>query len=262
VAGDAEILRYLASVDFPSERCATDEPVSDLDGQSVLVTEWIDSVPPHQRREAIRADSGLPRLGELLGRLHSTALEGTAVTRPGGAWHHIADGSPSDELKATSKMLADLDEVGLPEERRAYQSLCDVVQNLDAGRGLPEALVHPDFVLPNVVVSSDGMALVDWAGAGTGPRLWALAFLLYAEGARNLRRVHRVVDGYRRHVTLDDVELSRLDAVMLARPVVLTAWAVGIGRTSPTDALAQVAEARALAETISERARSAFRSGA
>jgi aminoglycoside phosphotransferase (APT) family kinase protein len=34
------------------------------------------------------------------------------------------------------------------------------------------ALIHPDFVLANVVVSPDrGMALVDWAGAGRGPRM-------------------------------------------------------------------------------------------
>jgi thiamine kinase-like enzyme len=96
-------------------------------------------------------------------------------SRPGGAWHHLADGSPSGELAATARMLADLDQVILPDERQAYESLCDEVQNLDAGQGLPEALVHPDFVLSNIVVSSKGMTLVDWTGAGKGPRLWSLA---------------------------------------------------------------------------------------
>jgi hypothetical protein len=30
------------------------------------------------------------------------------------------------------------------------------------------------------------MVLVDWAGAGRGPRAWSLAFLLYPEGAAGL----------------------------------------------------------------------------
>ncbi len=232
VRGDAEILEYLATQNFPSERCAADEPVSELDGRAVLVTEWVEPVPSHQRREAIKADGGLSHLGELLGRLHTTALEGDALTRPGGAWHHLAEGVASSEVTAAAGALAELDPMVRPEDREAYEAFCHEVQDLDAGDGLPEALVHPDFVLPNVVASSEGMVMVDWAGAGKGPRLGSLAFLLYAEGARNLGRVTRVVAGYRRHVALDEAELSRLAAVMVTRPVVLIAWAVGTGHCS------------------------------
>jgi catechol 2,3-dioxygenase-like lactoylglutathione lyase family enzyme len=71
VAGDAAILRYLAAHEFPAERCAADEPVSVLDGRSLLVTEWADPVPRQQRRDAIRAAGGLSHLGALLGRLHT-----------------------------------------------------------------------------------------------------------------------------------------------------------------------------------------------
>jgi hypothetical protein len=46
--------------------------------------------------------------------------------------------------------------------------------------------------------------------------------------------------------------------VMRARPLVFTAWDVGAGRLSPTQALDSVAEARDLTEAISERARAAF----
>jgi len=43
---------------------------------------------------------------------------------------------------------------------------------LDDCRDLPQALIHPDFVLANVIASPDrGMVLVDWAGVGRGPRL-------------------------------------------------------------------------------------------
>jgi predicted enzyme related to lactoylglutathione lyase len=76
----------------------------------------------------------------------------------------------------------------------------------------------PGGVLANVVATDDGMVLVDWAGAGRGPRAWSLAFLLYAEGASELRRVDVVLGGYRRHVTLSPAELGRLAGLILVRP--------------------------------------------
>jgi Ser/Thr protein kinase RdoA (MazF antagonist) len=54
------------------------------------------------------------------------------------------------------------------------------------------------------------MVLVDWAGTGRGPRLWSLAFLLYAEAAKEPRRAGAVLLGYREHVTLETEELDRL----------------------------------------------------
>ena len=179
VAGDAAILRYLAAREFPAERCAADEPVSVLDGRSLLVTEWADPVPRQQRRDAIRAAGGLSHLGALLGRLHTLdttpaasaggigAGDG-AVARPGGAWHHLADGLPSAEIAAASRMLAEAEPLIPDAERAAFDALRAEVAALDAAEGLPEGLIHPDFVLANVVATPGGMVLVDWAGAGRG----------------------------------------------------------------------------------------------
>jgi Ser/Thr protein kinase RdoA (MazF antagonist) len=113
-------------------------------------------------------------------------------------------------------------------------------------------------VLANVVATPGGMVLVDWAGAGRGPRAWSLAFLLYAEGAKDLRRVDVVLAGYRRHVNLEDEELARLAAIAQARPLVLSVWSVCTGRSTPTEALAHAAEAKTLAEAIAARARAAL----
>jgi Ser/Thr protein kinase RdoA (MazF antagonist) len=256
VTGDAEVLRYVASHEFPAERRATAEPVSALDGRSVLVTEWASPVPRQQRRDAIRGAGGLRRLGALLGRLQSLPLpDGGAITRPGGAWHHLADGLPSAEIAAASRMLADAAHLFPGTERGAYEALRAAVASLDAADGLPEALVHPDFVLANVVATPDGMVLVDWAGAGRGPRVWSLAFLLYAEGAKDLRRVDLVLGGYQRHITLTDEELGRLAAIALARPLVLSAWSVCTGRKTPTQAMTEAAETKALTEAIAARVR-------
>jgi Ser/Thr protein kinase RdoA (MazF antagonist) len=258
VAGDAEILRYLAAHDFPAERCAAAEPVSVLDGRPVLVTTWAEPVPRQERREAIRAAGGLGRLGALLGRLHVLPPGPGALARPGGGWHHLADGRPAAEIAAASRMLADAAHVIPDDQRAAHAALCAEVAALDAGDGLPEALTHPDFVLANVVATPDGMVLVDWAGAGRGPRLWTLAFLLYAEGSKDPRRAGVVLAGYRRHVALTGEELDRLAGVIRARPLVLTAWAVCTGRMTPAQAMAAAAETKALADTLASRARKAL----
>jgi Ser/Thr protein kinase RdoA (MazF antagonist) len=257
VEGDAEILRFLAAHDFPAERCATAEPVSVLDGRAVLVTEWAEAVPRERRREAIRGAGGLGELGALLGRLQTLPPGGEAVARPGGGWHHLADGLPSAEVAAASQMLADAGHLFPDTERAAYEELCAEVAALDAAEGLPQAFTHPDFALANVVATRDEMVLVDWAGAGHGPRLWSLGWLLYTEAVRDLRRVHAVLPGYLRHVTLTPQELDRLAAVARGRPLVLTAWAVCHGHLTPSEALTRAAETRTLTETRAARSRAA-----
>lgn len=258
-AGDGEILRFLAEHDFPAERCATSDPLSVLDGRGVLVTEHITAVPREQRRAAIRDLGGIRHLGELLGRLHTLPEGAGAVARPGGAWHHLADGGPEDEVAAAIRLLADAEgQVGAAERHR-YESLHAALESLDQCHGLPQALIHPDFVLANIVASPDrGIVAVDWTGAGQGARLWSLAFLLLAEGAKDLRRVDLVVAGYRRHVVLEADELTRLAAVARARPVIFATWAFCMGRTSIADAAREVAAAGDLADAVGARARAAF----
>src|SRR6202167_2932978 len=65
VEGDAAILRFLEHQDYPAERLAVDDPVSDFDGSAVLVTRFI---------EGARLPDGTANfamMGELLGRLHA-----------------------------------------------------------------------------------------------------------------------------------------------------------------------------------------------
>jgi Ser/Thr protein kinase RdoA (MazF antagonist) len=256
--GDAEILAWLAGRDYPAERIpdGVTEPVSILDGQPVIVTEGIRWVPRGQRRDAVVKAGGLRALGALLARLQAldTQTAPAAAGRPGGAWHHLADGAPSAELAAVRAML---DDVGAPD------ALHTALDATDGGDGLPEAFAHPDFVMANVVCAADrdgALILVDWAGAGRAPRVWPLAFLLWSLGAGgDLARVDRAVDGYRRGGgELTDAELDRLPAVVAARPVVFEAWAFATDRRSARDAISHVASTRETARRIAERARAAF----
>jgi Ser/Thr protein kinase RdoA (MazF antagonist) len=230
--GDADVLRTLATLDYPAERLAADEPVSVLEDQAVLVTEYMTQVPRQERRDAIVAAGGLRALGWLLGRLHS--LDGAdtgALARPGGAWHHLADGDPPAEAAALRALVEGAASSVSPGGRRQYDAVRAAVDDLDTGEGLPVAFSHPDFVMANVVVPGDGkMVLVDWAGAGRGARTYALAFLLWSVGfGGDLARVDRVVDGYRRHLTPEAEELARLDTLVAARPVVFEAWTSATG---------------------------------
>jgi len=101
------------------------------------------------------------------------------------------------------------------------------------------------------------MVLVDWAGAGRGPRLWSLAFLLFTEAAKEPRRAGAVLLGYREHVTLEAEELDRLGAVARSRPLILSAWSVCTGQTTPTQAMTAASQTKALTEMIAARVRAA-----
>ncbi len=238
-AGDAQILNFLAERGYGSERVAAPDPISEADGHAVLVTEYVDGVPRAERREVIREQGGLRRLGAMLGELQAMGNGAGAQSRPGGGWHHLVDGSPADEIGAAMELLAEIEPKVASRDRGHYETLRRELYDVDDGSDLPQGLLHPDFVLANVVASrAQGMVLVDWTGAGRGPRLWPLAFLLFAEAAKDLRRVDLVATGYRRHVALEPAEVSRLERMIAARPVVLAVWSYCLGRararTRPT----------------------------
>jgi Ser/Thr protein kinase RdoA (MazF antagonist) len=264
VAGDAEILRFLAGHRFRAERPAASDPVSELDGQGVLVTEYVDDVPRQQRRDEIRRLGGFWTLGVMLGELHTLPVQGApgAIARPGGAWHHLAEGLPGAEIAAAARILDEAGERIPATERKAYAALRAEVASLDAGDGLPHALTHPDFVLANVIPSpSRGMVMVDWTGSGQGPRLWSLAFLLYAAGGRGINRVDSAITGYLTQVQPEPEELDRLAGLIRVRPAMFGAWAVGQGRKSVAEAWRGVTETRALTDAVAARALTAFGRG-
>jgi Ser/Thr protein kinase RdoA (MazF antagonist) len=137
--------------------------------------------------------------------------------------------------------------------------LQDEVARTDDCHDLPHAFVHPDFVPANAISTADEkLAIVDWAGAGRGPRLWSLGFLLWAAGARDLRLIDFVVSRYRRSVELDSSELDRLDRAIRGRPVMLETWAVCAGRRELSVALDQIERVESLAASIAVVTRRAF----
>lgn len=262
VVGDASILQALADQDYPSERWAGPDPVSVFDRSPVMVTEYVDTVPRSRRAETIRGLGGLRLLGELLGRLQTLELTAAeeVLGRRGGCWHHLAEGDPDDELEAADAQLRAAEQHIATGERAAIRSLRADINDLRGSCvGLPEALVHPDLVLGNVVASpTQGLVIVDWAGTGRSARLWSLGYLLFSEGAKDLRRVDRVVAGYQRYVQPEPEEFARLPALARIRPLTLQVWSYCVGRKPVVEAAAAVASDRELAEAVASRAMAAF----
>ena len=95
-----------------------------------------------------------------------------------------------------------------------------------------------------------------WTGpaAGRGPRLYPLAFLLWAAGCGGPSRLDAVVAGYREHVTPGDDEIGRLAGAIWARPLVLACWMVLAGRKGLAETVAELAAGRELAERFAAQA--------
>jgi Ser/Thr protein kinase RdoA (MazF antagonist) len=251
VKEDAAILRGLERAGFPAERCAQDEPVSELLGRSVLVTSFLEDHGP------LKPGAPAAILGALLGRLNKNPATGL---RAGGAWHHLsADGGPREEIAAAAELLDEhVSSVGL-RELALLDRLRDEVEQADDCHDLPHAFVHPDFVAANAISTAEGrLAIVDWAGSGRGPRLWSLGFLLWAAGARHPRLVDVAVSRYRRSIELEPEELERLEGAIRGRPIMLEVWSVCAGRRDLPAAVERIDDIRATARSVADRARQAF----
>jgi methyltransferase (TIGR00027 family) len=279
VKGDAEILAHLEQRGFPAERLAHPDPVSVHEDQAVLVTVFAPGEAPPGDETTFKM------FGDLLGRLHTlhtmptapttpqpTAPQPTApqppagvapptataaLARPGGAWHHLVpQGGYSEEIAAARALLEEARPRVPPSRMVQYEALREELVRADDGAGLPVGLVHPDFVPVNGVASPEGdVVVVDWAGAGSGPRLPSLAFLLWAAAGAGSGCVKAVFSGYRRHVQLEPAELDRLEAALPVRWTLIQAWSVLVGRRRLAGVADELPAGRARAAHVAARVR-------
>jgi len=223
VRRDATVLERLEQGGFPAERLAAAQPVSTHEDQSVLVTEFI---PGQRPRPGGRT---FAYLGGLLGALH--ARDGVNLS-PGGGWHHLVpSGTPSDEVRALRMLLTDYAPSVAAADRTALTALSAAVSKIDTCEDLPHCFVHPDMVPLNAIEVDDGsIAIVDWANAGRGPRLWSLGMSLFAAGVRDARLIEKFVSRYVKWSALEPEEVVRLEGAIQARPLTIHAWEVVHGR--------------------------------
>jgi Ser/Thr protein kinase RdoA (MazF antagonist) len=226
VEGDAAILRFLQRQDYPAERLAVDDTVSDFDGSTVLVTRFVDGGPLPDGAEKFAM------MGDLLGRLHALPYD-DSVSRPGGASGEDPrrEGAPRQDLLAALSLLDAVDTKVAADDRERFERLRDKVRSADDGQGLPEGLLHGNLLhAPDHAILSDhGPVAINWKASGRGPRLADFAYLIWGTGLWNPRRpnqecIDAAVDAYRRHVEPTDDELDRLEAVMCVRTLYLVCF--------------------------------------
>jgi Ser/Thr protein kinase RdoA (MazF antagonist) len=225
VEGDATILRFLERHDYPAERLATDDAVSEFNGSSVLVTRF---VPGRLLPSPAVGPEGTEKfavMGDLLGRLH--ALPPDESIRPGGASGEDPDheGAPRQDLLAALSFLDAVDTKVAAPARKRFDQLRDQVRSADDGDGLPETLLHGNLLHApdHVIVSDQGPVAIQWKGSGRGPRLADFAYLMWGTWL-NPEWIDAAVGAYRQHIELTDEELDRLESVMLIRPLYLASF--------------------------------------
>jgi len=260
VQGDAEVLKFLQMQGFPAERCARPDPVTAPGGRGVLVTEYLEGsgVEP--------SEPILHTFGEMLGRLNTLPSGSGGVGREAGSLHHysLVEGGPRNELDAAISWLDEVNDQVPAQNQILHKSLREQVAKADDCHDLPKALIHPDPVLKNLIATPEGLVLIDWTGAGRGPRLVSLALLIWSgalnKGGWSRQNVDAMVAGYRSHVELQESELARLADAMRIRPLVFACWRYRYAMISgkPPNGAEWWWPSDVLVEAISARARSAF----
>jgi Ser/Thr protein kinase RdoA (MazF antagonist) len=226
VEGDAAILRFLEGHDYPAERLAVDDAVSDFDGSAVLVTRFVEGgqLPDGAEKFAM--------MGDLLGRLHALPYD-DSVSRPGGASGEdpSREGAPRQDLLAALAFLDAVDTKVPAAERERFDRLRAKVRSADDGHGLPEGLLHGNLLHApdHAILSEQGPVAINWKASGRGPRLADFAYLIWGTGSwhprrPNQERIDAAVNAYRRHVQPTDDELDRLEAVMYLRTLYLACF--------------------------------------
>jgi Ser/Thr protein kinase RdoA (MazF antagonist) len=202
VEGDAAILRFLERQDYPAERLAVDDAVSDFDGSAVLVTRFIEGV------QLPDGPAKFAMMGELLGRLHALPYDQTA-SRPGGSSGEdpSREGTPRQDLLAALSFLDAVDTKVAAAQRERFEQLRDQVRSADDGHGLPEGLLHGNLLHApdHAILSEHGPVAINWKASGRGPRLADFAYLIWGTGSWNPRRpnqerIDAAVGAYRRNV--------------------------------------------------------------
>ena len=233
VRGDAAVLEYVERHDVPAERLVRTlhaSGSSELDGQGVVVTRYVAGT------RADRSPTTLLRFGDALGQLHAVP-----PAQVGDAWLGRRAGAlPAEDLAFGRACLSRVAGYVPTEGLATWEALRAALDATDDCDALPSALTHSDFHLDNAVLASNGHpVMIDWVGAGQGPRVAALGVLLYScavqapndvlespvamEPDRMRQVVEAVVDGYCRHLVLTPVELESLPAAVRFRPVVIAA---------------------------------------
>jgi Ser/Thr protein kinase RdoA (MazF antagonist) len=260
----ATLLTFLESQGYPAERIikmVDNEVVGFADGWRVLMTTYIEG------RTADYSLQTLGLMGAMLGRLHALNPQ---VANAIGLSIPMAEMLPARELAYALDRLTNVaNQVPISLQAR-YHMLVAAVQSIDRCENLPSMIIHNDYHPGNIIQMQDRQLIpIDWEGAGLGPAVIDVGFLLASCISESPwtpplppddQRVIAIVDGYCQHHLLSSAELDRLaDAIRfraLVYGAVRFADEISVGRSEKTSQW-WMARYNA-AEVIADRARERF----
>lgn len=228
----AHLLLFFEQHDYPAERLvftAEQEPLSSAGDWHVCVTTFLDGVP----LDATPATFSL--LGAVVGRLH--ALK-PLLTYPPPQAEMLPDG----ELAFARQQLDAIAPLVPRQYIVQYEWLEAAFASIDHGTNLPTTLIHNDCHPGNALLTAPGqVTFLDWEGAGIGPAVIDLGFLLAnCDGKApweslstaqsfhpDAARLRAVAEGYTRYHRLNTIELDYLPDAIRFRSLVFGACSFG-----------------------------------
>jgi len=181
-------------------------------------------------------------LGATLGRLH--ALQPIATTP---AALPLAEMRPVNEISWALSQITGV-KAQVPKYLYArYDTLVAALHNIRPCEELPRVVIHNDCHTANAVrTAAEQVILIDWEGAGLGPAVLDVGFLLSSSDTESRwtpalppdpARVAAVVDGYCQYHMLTPAELEYLPDAIRFRAIVYGAcsFAASIARDGKED---------------------------
>lgn len=216
----AHILSLLEGQCYPAEqivRSMYNDVIMSYEDKLLLITRFVKGIPVDY------SDAALHALGKTLGKLHALHVEDTSMLPK-------AEMLPATELAyAWSELSKVADNVPIALQQY-YDVLAEAIHTLNRCENAPLVLIHNDCHPGNAIhTSSNEVVLIEWQGAGLGPSVIDVGFLLASceipfEGVASLdfeqERMLAIIDGYRQYHNLNSMELGLLPDAIRFRALV------------------------------------------
>ncbi|HEX4206414.1 MAG TPA: phosphotransferase [Ktedonobacteraceae bacterium] len=165
----ARVLLFLEQQHYPAERIVPTLKQTDIgtmNGWCHIMTQFVEGTHPDYSPEALFA------LGAQLGRLHGLTLPEKRTFPKAGML-------PQNELAFAQQQLASIADKVPEQFHERYKMLQEALSSLDRCENLPVVLLHNDYHPANAIYTQHGeLTFIDWDGAGVGPAIIDLGFLL------------------------------------------------------------------------------------